>query len=368
LYGFWRKFEKSFDAVWKFISIVINLCYQSIINLKSIQMGHQLKEINGQVPFMNANTDVPAWHGLGQTVKEAQTADKAIELAGLDFDVEKTAAYMKIGDEEVMVPRKYVTYRQDTKVPFGVVGEQYTILQNRDAFGFFDSIVGSDMAIYETAGALKDGQKVFITAKLPDYIKVGNGDMIEQYLFLTNTHDGSGAVTVAFTPVRIVCANTLNMALRSCKNRVSIRHTSGVHSNLMAAKKVMGMVDVFSDHIEAAYNRLAGIKVTDKKARKLIEDALAPKGHVKGEEFNSRFVNQIDGIMEFMLSDDTQQFETCKGTAFGVLNGVTGFFQHKAKYNVGGEFSLEKKVESITAGTALWKGQQVFDKLIALRG
>ena len=95
------------------------------------------------------------------------------------------------------------------------MGKDYEVVQNMDAFSFFDAIVGGDGIQYETAGALGKGERIFITAKLPNYIKVGNDDLIEQYLFLTTSHDGGGSITAAFTPVRIVCNNTLNAALRN---------------------------------------------------------------------------------------------------------------------------------------------------------
>lgn len=98
--------------------------------------------------------------------------------------------------------------RTDNGAVLGVVGKDYQIVQNRDAFLFFDSIVGGDGIMYEIAGALGKGERIFITAKLPGYIEVGNNDLIEKYLFLTTSHDGSGSITAAFTPVRIVCANS----------------------------------------------------------------------------------------------------------------------------------------------------------------
>lgn len=95
------------------------------------------------------------------------------------------------------------------------MGRDYQIVQNADAFAFFDAIVGGeDGILYETAGALGNGERIFITAKRPDYICVGNGDDItEKYIFLTTSHNGTGSITAAFTPVRIVCQNTLNAAL-----------------------------------------------------------------------------------------------------------------------------------------------------------
>src|SRR5690606_20882489 len=127
---------------------------------------------------------------------------------------------------EIEVPNFYATIRTDNETVLGVVGKDYEIVQNRDAFSFFDAIVGGDGIQYETAGALGKGERIFITAKLPGYIKVGREDLIEQYLFLTTSHDGYGSITAAFTPIRICCNNTLNAAMKNHTNSIKIRHTA----------------------------------------------------------------------------------------------------------------------------------------------
>lgn len=154
------------------------------------------------------------WHGLGQIVADYPTSAEAIEHAGLDFAVEKRKLFTYDNENqngnpdsdiiipEVEVPGYFATMRTDTEQVLGVVGKDYEVVQNKDAFSFFDAIVGGDGIQYETAGALGKGERIFITAKLPGYIKVGREDLIEQYLFLTTSHDGYGSITAAFTPVR----------------------------------------------------------------------------------------------------------------------------------------------------------------------
>ena len=146
-----------------------------------------------------------AWHGLGQIIDRYPTSSEAIEHAGLDYIVEKrplftydTANYLGSAETiipEITVPNFFATIRADTEQVLGVVGNDYEVVQNRDAFSFFDAIVGGGEGIlYETAGALGNGERVFITAKLPDCIRVGVKDWIEQYLFLTTSHDGLGSI------------------------------------------------------------------------------------------------------------------------------------------------------------------------------
>jgi len=115
--------------------------------------------------------------------------------------------------------------------------------------------VGGDGIQYETAGALGKGERIFITAKLPDYITVGGNDLIEKYLFLTTSHDGFGSITAAFTPIRIVCNNTLNAALRNNTNAFKIRHTVNAKERLEEAHKLMGITNLLSSQLEGIFNQ-----------------------------------------------------------------------------------------------------------------
>jgi phage/plasmid-like protein (TIGR03299 family) len=189
--------------------------------LKSIIMAHNLNfnEQTGKHSFFLVKEK--AWHGLGQIVEGYPNSAEALKFAGLDYTVEKRKLFTfdnenqtasedtEIKIPEIEVPNYFATVRTDNENILGVVGRDYEVVQNIDAFSFFDSIVGGDGIQYETAGALGKGERIFITAKLPDYIKVGNNDLIEQYLFLTTSHDGFGSIAAAFTPIRIVCNNTL---------------------------------------------------------------------------------------------------------------------------------------------------------------
>src|SRR5688500_9234131 len=135
-------------------------------------MAHNLNFNNGKHSFFSVKEK--AWHGLGTIVQDVPNSEQAIELAGLNYEVGLEPVIM--ANSGTIIPNTFATYRKDNGVPFGTVGSQYTILQNREAFGFFDSIVGKGEAIFQTAGALGKGETIFITAKLPEYIQVGKGD------------------------------------------------------------------------------------------------------------------------------------------------------------------------------------------------
>jgi len=269
-------------------------------------------------------------------------------------------------NSELEVSNYFANIHTDNNTVLGVVGKDYQIVQNREAFSFFDAIVGGNNGIlYETAGALGNGERIFITAKLPDYIRVGNGDDItEKYIFLTTSHDGSGSITAAFTPVRIVCQNTLNASLRNMSNVVRIRHTAGAKQRLEDAHKVMGLANKLSTELESTFNHWAKITVGDNEMKKLIQLALCPNketlNHLqKGsfDDLSTVFKNTVDDAFAYAMISESQQTETTKGTLFGAYNAVTGYFQNVRNYK-----NNEAKLQSIVlGGTAQMKSQKAFD-------
>lgn len=305
------------------------------------------------------------WHNLGQIISDYPTSTEAIEHAGLNYEVIKTPLYTEYSEnEKITVSDLYSTLRTDTQTVLGVVGKDYQIVQNKDAFSFFDSIIGGDGILYETAGALGKGERIFITAKLPDYIHVGKDDLIEKYLFLTTSHDGSGSITAAFTPIRIVCANTLNAALRNQTNTIRIRHTSNAQSRLEQAHKVMGISDQLSSDLENIFNHWAKVRISDSEVKKLISLALAPSPVIVNqlkndeiEELSSCFSNIIENAYQYALSNETQLTTTTEGTLFGAYNAVTGYFQNVRTYK-----DSEAKLKSLLlGGNAQLRSQSAFN-------
>lgn len=336
-------------------------------------MAHNINfnEQTGQHSFFSVKQK--AWHGLGQIVEDYPTSKEALQFAGLDYEVIKSPLFtqsrgMTVGDAgelisgmDIAVPNYYATMRTDNNTVLGVVGRDYSIVQNRDAFSFFDAIVGGDGMQYETAGALGNGERIFITAKLPGYIKVGHDDYIEKYLFLTTSHDGSGSITAAFTPVRIVCQNTLGAALRNSSNTIKIRHTANAEDRLKEAHKVMGISNKMADELDGIFNQWTKVRITDKDVMKLIQQAMAPSKEVlkslkTGEELSTVFKNICDNAFMYAMASPTQQTETTKGTLFGAFNAITGYFQNVKEYK-----DDEAKVKSIIGGTGQLRTQAAFD-------
>ena len=194
-------------------------------------------------------------------VEDCRTAEEVIIKAGLDWEVAKCPLVAKMPFDGVLdmtsspveesfvrghelfrdCPNAYATYRTDKNIPLGIVKEKYTEVQNLDAFGFFDNAIGKDKAIWQTAGFFGNGERIFVSAKLPDSIYVNGQDPVDNYLVFTTSHDGSSGVKILLTPIRVICENTLNAAIRNAQNYVSFRHTASVHKNIDMAHEILGI-------------------------------------------------------------------------------------------------------------------------------
>jgi phage/plasmid-like protein (TIGR03299 family) len=328
-------------------------------------MAHNLNFNKGQYSFFTVKEK--AWHGLGKVVQNAPTAAEAIKLAALDYTVELQEVKTNQG---IIIPNCFAPVRTDTNVPFGVVGSLYNVLQNREAFTFFDSIVGEGAAIYETAGALGEGETVFITAKLPESIRVGRDDLIDQYLFLTNNHSGEEQVTAAFTPVRIVCNNTLNAALKNCSMKVKIRHNARMQDKLKEAHKLMGIVANASKKFEKVFNIMARTPIVDQQLKHLIFETFAKPEHYNKLGLNEkvdRFERLISDVYAYAQLSDTQQTETTRGTVFGAYNAVTGYLNNVRKPRKNGSRDPQEGVlRSILDGRSFEYAQKALNLCLDL--
>ncbi|MCW3120968.1 MAG: alpha/beta hydrolase [Flavipsychrobacter sp.] len=331
-------------------------------------MAHKINrnEQTGKDSFFSVNER--AWHGLGTIVTEYPTSSEALKFAGLDYEVLKRPNIHLLDDGKQIVSKtSFYSYRPDTGTVLGDrLGADYLVVQNVEAFSFFDSIVGGDGIMYETAGALGKGERIFITAKLPDYIKVGKDDLMEKYLFLTTSHDDYGSIAAAFTPIRIVCNNTLSAALENCTNTVRIRHTQSAQYRLKEAHKV-GISNRLSAELDGIFNQWAKIHITDNKVKELIQLAMVPNREVlrnvqagNTDELSTCFMNICDNAYEYAMASPTQQTDTIKGTLFGAYNAITGYFQNVRKYK-----NEEAKFKSIMDGTGKLRTQAAFDLCMA---
>jgi len=312
----------------------------------------------GRYSFVSAKQ--PAWHHLGTVLDHVFTAKEAIEYGGLDFTVEKqrllTERWLEVHDY-------FATVREDNNEVLGMVGKDYTIVQNRDVFSFFDQIVGSGKAIYETAGCLGKGGVIFVTAKLPMQIVIGSDSPIDNYLVLCSSHDGSMAITAFFTPVRVVCQNTLNASFNNNTNRVYIKHTQNVKERFVEAAKVMGIHSAYLDNLEAAFKLLYDKRVSDQEMKSIVTRAFLSKEEIKtlaltgNVELSTRKNNMVDGVVQYY--HQAEEIDGIRGTGYGVYNAVAGYFQNVKNFR-----SDEVKMKSIVlGGLSAQYSQRVFDSL-----
>lgn len=314
-------------------------------------MAHNLNIVDGKVAFVSSNNLTP-WHGLGQVMpEEFLTAEQCIEHAHLNYVVDKTPLLARCtventdgSTEKVLntVDNMFATFRRDTGDTLGVVGNRYEIIQNHEAFNFFDSIVGQGAAIYETAGALGKGGVVFITAKMPNHIKIGK-DEITNYIVLRMNHDGKGAIQAMLTPIRVVCQNTLNMAIGAATNKVSVRHLKNVRFHLENAHKVLGMTNTFVDAFKDQMTALSKKKVSDAAFRDLVEILFPGKAGEDGEK-SSRITNIHEAVWENYQTGAGQSH--ILGTAWGAINGIGHYLDHGKDYKNDGEGRFTNLMET----------------------
>ena len=207
------------------------------------------------------------WHGLDSQVMEAPTSADALVYAGLDWEVVQKNVY--VGDGS-LIPGYKVNTRSTDNAALGIVSDRYKVVQNSDAFRFTDDLLGAGVT-YETAGALQGGRKVWMLARMPHRYIIA-GDEIEPYLVVMNSHDGSSGVKVAMTPIRVVCQNTLNLALDSAKRIWTTKHTENVMLRVHEAEETLGLAERYMSELGRGINELTNIRLTDKKVMEYMQE------------------------------------------------------------------------------------------------
>ena len=207
------------------------------------------------------------WHGLGTEVKEAPTSADALIYAGLDWAVEQKNVYAEDGTP---ICGYKVNVRSTDNAALGIVSDRYKVVQNEDAFQFTDDLLGAGVT-YETAGALQNGRKVWMLARMPHRYIIA-GDEIAPYLVVMNSHDGSSGIKVAMTPIRVVCQNTLNLALNSAKRIWTTKHTENVMSRVHEAQETFGLAEKYMGELGRGIDNLSQIKLSDRKVAEFMQE------------------------------------------------------------------------------------------------
>lgn len=270
-----------------------------------------------------SNEANPVWHSLGQRIKGLMTSEEAIKLAYLDWEVLKVPMFFYSTTQDLPEllesTKTFATVRADTSEQLGAVKAKYKILQNTELFGIVDDLIGGLEAVFETAGALNGGETIFITAKLPEYIRVDE-EVIDQYLVMTNNHCGDYAVRIMFTPICVVCNNTLQMAIKSSKKFITLKHTENLQQRLLDVDKSLGIINQLQVDLQSCVETLTNIDIVEKQAINYFSDI-----HSKFQSLQGRNLKFLDRINDFYYDGPGQQQECRKGTAWGAYQAVTGF-------------------------------------------
>lgn len=273
------------------------------------------------------------WHKLGKEVRKGIRAEEMIKAAGLDWNVELQPAR---GAREINRKGEFSRYEvvrlprpgfSKSSISLGLVTRRYQPLQNAEAFKFFDSIVDDGKAYFETAGALGDGERIWVMARMPESMEIVRGDVCWQYLLLSNTHNGEGSVAVKFTPVRVVCQNTLIVAMEDGQKAYRVRHSKMMmKSRLNELANFLSMTQDIFMRAADLFKRLARVQMTEKHLVQYLE-AVFPR--TASQKDKSKEPPKWTYIRELLEATEDLQSNGVRGTLWAAYNAVTRFEDYR---------------------------------------
>ena len=260
------------------------------------------------------------WHGLGTMVMEAPTSADALSLAGLDWNVIQKSV---VTEDGIPIPGFKANLRDTDKKVLGIVTDRYKVIQNIDAFSFTDELLGEGVT-YETAGSLQEGRRTWLLAKLPQRYII-SGDEITPYLVFMNSHDGTGAIKAAMTPIRVVCQNTLNLALSTAKRYWSTNHTGDIRGKMEDARYTLLYADQYMAELGKAIDSLTRVKLTDRQVYEYI-DALFPLLENPTEQQKKNILKMKEEMK--LRYFDAPDLKHVGKNAYRFVNAVSDFAPH----------------------------------------
>jgi phage/plasmid-like protein (TIGR03299 family) len=278
------------------------------------------------------SADVIPWHRLGKVVKGRRKADEAIIDGGLNWRCVEQPLYLR-GQAEVdgipvistKAPEHKAVVRESDGSILGVVKNSYEIIQNEDCFSFMDDMIGSGQAVYETAGSLRNGKVIFLTVKLPDDVMVGD-DNIQKYILMTTSHDGTRSLQVRWTPIRVVCMNTLNAALGGNTKYVhKIKHTKNYRDQIEHTREVLELTDVYYKTMETEFNRLLDTPFSHTQMVDFTKKLLPASDE---EKVSTKTKNNRDKILSLFSTGRGQA--AVANTRWAAFNAVTEYVGYES--------------------------------------
>lgn len=273
------------------------------------------------------------WHKLGIIVNEAPSAEAAIKLAGLDWKVIENQVYSFSHESGgySRVPNYKSLTRSDNGKALSIMKESYTPLQNEKAFSFFNPFIESGLASFETAGSLREGKNIWVLANLNKApIDIGGGDLVKKNLLLSNSHDGTMAVRVGFTPIRVVCNNTLSAAHTNSKSQlIRIKHSSKLNVRLDQIQEIVNAMDAKFEATAEQYKALAKSDISVSDLENFVDVIFETR--INGtEREQSRAKKMREQITRLFENGAGQHMKSARGTWWGAYNAVTEYLTHEA--------------------------------------
>ena len=296
------------------------------------------------------------WHGLGTSVEKAPTSADAIRLAGLNWKVIQEDIHLENGG---VIPGFKANIRETDRQILGVVSDRYRVVQNEEAFAFCDNLLGEGVK-FETAGSLANGKRNFILAILPDKYKLMD-DAVDPYVVFTNSHDGKGCITAAMTPVRVVCQNTLNLALRTSKRSWSTMHKGNIQGKLEEAQMVLRLGDAYMKALEIESENLAKIQIPDAKVQDYIK-MLIPIDE-KASERTKNNTAQLQYILwnRYFSAPDLQHVGK---NAYRFVNAVSDFATHQTPLRKTENYQENMFAKTINGNALIDKAYVMMSELV----
>ncbi len=310
----------------------------------------------------------PAWHGLGTVVPHHLTPSEALVAAGLTWTVEQLEVLYKRRDETKyqVVPNHVVNVRSDDGRALGVVGRDYVPIQHAEQAEFIEALVGEGEAVVECLGALRGGSRNFWTVKLgDDGFEVLDGDRVKRHLIVCSSHDGSLAFRAFHSATRVVCSNTLSVALADAPSGIAIRHTGNVAGRIDEAKKVLGLANQHFQRLEETLQELALVEIGGREAEAFVARVLPFQAQATDRQRRSVERTRDQVLTNFMGGVGS---ELSGASAWGLLNGFTELASHMRKLRgVDDRQKAERRFESLLLGGAGQQlGQRAFKEAVTL--
>jgi phage/plasmid-like protein (TIGR03299 family) len=291
-------------------------------------MAHEI-EMNGNQAMMAYFGETP-WHNLGTPLTPDDLYDwqSVCVKSGLDWEAELVP--LLTADTQAKVEHQAVRRKTDGRI-LGVVGKNYHVLQNREAFQWFQPFLDAKEAALHTAGSLQEGSRVWVLAKMNrDPLVIAVGDVVEKFILLSHGHDGSLAVRVGFTPIRVVCANTLSLAHRADASKlIRIRHSASVVENLANVRAVMSLANAEFEATADQYRLLARKSINQADLSRYVKKVLK----VEGDKISTRTMNMMQQITALCEFGRGNNLASVSGTYWTAYNGVNEWLSYNRGHN-----------------------------------